>query len=294
MTGKHRKGEGSTSNRESFPPPSQGFLGRQKGFVVRHEDGFAGEGAEFGFAEGAAGFQETGDAPVSVWRRGDDAVVHGPVMNLAQGHAVAGVIIAAQLAIPKGDEVSGIDKGEVVHFPEADAEPAGGALEVVDLQDGAAEAGGPSRLGLGIVVLTFRERRREVLNAGFLKQEGKRAPGLGEIAGDDGPAQAEAFGGRKKPGGDGRRDAGKDLSAGTIPNERWCLQRLRTLWTCFEDQPPAFIPEVEERILRGVLIIALSDKLEVAGEPLPEVLAPGNVARPSAMRSRTASRSSGL
>lgn len=65
-----------TSSRESFQPPSQGFLGGKKGFVMRQEDGFAGEGAEFGFAEGAAGFQEAGDAPVSLWGRGDDAVVH--------------------------------------------------------------------------------------------------------------------------------------------------------------------------------------------------------------------------
>jgi hypothetical protein len=99
--------------------------------------------------------------------------------------------------------VRGIDKGEVVHFPQADAEAAGGALEVVDLQDGATEAGGASGFGFGIVVLTFRERRREVLNAGFLKQEGKRGPGLGEEAGDEGLAQAEAIGGGKKPGGDG-------------------------------------------------------------------------------------------
>jgi hypothetical protein len=42
--------------------------------------------------------------------------------------------------------------------------------------------------------------------------------------------------------------------------------------------------EVVERILWGVLVIALSDKLEVAGETLPEILAPGNaVGRGSAL-----------
>lgn len=107
--------------------------------ILREEDGFPGELVEFPFAVGAAGVDEAGDVPVEIraWR--DDVAVHGPMVVLAEGEAVGGVVVAG---FGEGNEMGGVDEGDVVAGGELDAEAAGGALVIVDGEDLAAEGGG--------------------------------------------------------------------------------------------------------------------------------------------------------
>ena len=61
--------------------------------------------------------------------RSDKIPVHGPVVVLAEGKAVGGVVV---LALGKRDEVGGVDEADIVSRRKLDAEAAGGALMVVD------------------------------------------------------------------------------------------------------------------------------------------------------------------
>ena len=122
-----------------------------------------------------------------------------------------------------------------------------------------------------------RERSGEVLDEGFLKQRGERGASVGKVAGDEGLAQAKAVEGGVEIGRDGRVDAGKDKAAAAISNEGWSLQRDRTVSADSLRQPPTFVPQVEKRILRCVLIIELLDVLKVAAEARPQIRTPRNV-----------------
>ena len=68
--------------------------------------------------------------------RGDEIPIHGPVVILAEGKTIGGVIVEA---IREGHEVRGVDERDVIAGGEADAEAAGGALVIVDFEDLAAE-----------------------------------------------------------------------------------------------------------------------------------------------------------
>ena len=74
--------------------------------------------------------------PVEVGPGGDDVAVHGPVVVLAEGKAVGGVVVAR---LGKRNEVCGIDEGHIVTGGKADAQAACGALVVVDVEDEPAE-----------------------------------------------------------------------------------------------------------------------------------------------------------
>ena len=69
---------------------------------------------------------------------GDDVAIHGPMVVFAEGEAVGGVVVAG---CGEGNEVGGVDEGDVVAGGEADAQAAGGTLVVVDVEDKAAEGG---------------------------------------------------------------------------------------------------------------------------------------------------------
>ena len=70
-----------------------------------------------------------------VGARSDEISVHRPVVVLAEGEAVGGVVV---LALGKRDEVGGFDEANVMAGGELDAEAAGGALVVIDGEDRAA------------------------------------------------------------------------------------------------------------------------------------------------------------
>lgn len=63
---------------------------------------------------------------------------------LAKGEAVGWVVVAG---FREGDEVGGIDEGDIVPGGEPDAEAAGGALVIVEIQYEAAEGGGAAVFG---------------------------------------------------------------------------------------------------------------------------------------------------
>ncbi len=98
-----------------------------------------GTHSEYFTKVGAAGVDEAGDVPVEVGAGGDDVAIHGPVVVFAEGEAVAGMVVAGG---GEGDEVGGVDEGDVVSGGEADAEAAGGALVIVDVEDEPAEGRG--------------------------------------------------------------------------------------------------------------------------------------------------------
>lgn len=126
--------------------------------ILGEEDGFPGEFVEFPFAVGAAGVDEAGDVPVEIGAGGDDVAIHGPVVVLAEGEAVGGMVVAGG---GEGDEVGGVDEGDVVSGGEADAEAAGGALVIVDVEDEPAEGGGAAVFGR-----VFGHARCWILNDG--------------------------------------------------------------------------------------------------------------------------------
>lgn len=128
----------SSSCGESFQSPLQACGIRVESLILRQEQGFPGQLDEFLFAVGAAGIEDFGNAPVMVGARGDEVPVHGPVVVLAEGEAVGGMIVAG---FGEGDEMGGVDEGDVVAGGELDAEAAGGALVIVDREDLAAEGG---------------------------------------------------------------------------------------------------------------------------------------------------------
>jgi len=112
--------------------------------ILRQQDGFSGEFHEFLFPGRASGVDELGDVPVEVGPGGEDVAVHGPVVVLAEGEAVGGVIVAA---FREGNEMGGIDEGDVTSRRKLDPQAAGGALVIVDLKDLAAESGAASVFG---------------------------------------------------------------------------------------------------------------------------------------------------
>jgi len=66
----------------------------------------------------------------------DEMTIHRPMVVLAEGKTIGGVIV---VAIREGHEVRGVDERDIVAGGEADAEAAGGALVIVDFEDLAAE-----------------------------------------------------------------------------------------------------------------------------------------------------------
>ena len=76
--------------------------------------------------------------------RRDEISVHGPVVVLAKREAVGRVVVET---VGEGDEVGGVDEGDIVAGVQADAQSAGGALVVVDFEDLAAERGAAAVFG---------------------------------------------------------------------------------------------------------------------------------------------------
>lgn len=247
------------------------------------------EGEQIGLASGAAGIQDGGNLPAALRGGSDEEAVHGPVMVLAQGDAIGGVVIAAVEGIAEGDEVRGIDEGEVVPLGQADAQAAGGALEVVGLQHDPAEAGGAPRAlvvlpraigGLEEVFIPVVLRLDQAFRDLVLDEE--QAEGrtcLREVAGDEGLPQSQPVVGREKPHGRSTGDGGPDVFPGHVTHEGCALQGDDARRGAPHRMPPAFLPEVEEGILRGVLIIAATHDLEVSCETLPQAAAPEDAVR---------------
>jgi len=112
----------------------QVLAGRPYVPVRRRNDAAAGEGHEEAGHVGVGGDLAGGDDGVGVGYS-HHPFVEGPVAELAQGHAVADVVV---LAFAPGDDMGGIHHG--VLFRRDDPHPAEGAAVVVGLHHDAAEA----------------------------------------------------------------------------------------------------------------------------------------------------------
>lgn len=260
-----------------------------KGLVARQQDTALMEGEQIGLASGAAGIQDRGNLPAALRRRGDEEAVHGPVMVFAQGDAIGGVVIAAVEGIAEGDEVRGIHKGEVVPLGQADAQAAGGALEVVGLQHDPAEARGASGAlvvlpraigGLEVVFIPVVLRLDQAFRDLVLDEEqAESRTSLREVAGDEGLPQSQPVVRREEPHGGSTGDGGPDAFPGHVTHQRCAFQGDDACRGAPHRVPPAFLPEVEEGILRGVLIIAATHDFKVSGETLPQAAAPEDAVR---------------
>lgn len=82
-------------------------------FVAGEEEGFSGEGEEFGFAGRAAGVEDVCDLPAVIGARSDDVSVHRPVVILTESETVGRVVV---VALGEGNEVGSVDEGDVVSF----------------------------------------------------------------------------------------------------------------------------------------------------------------------------------
>ena len=128
-----------------FASPRQPFRIRMKGFVFGEQEGFAGEVGEFLFAVGAARVDDLGYVPAVIRAGGNEVPIHRPVVVLAEGETVGWVVVAG---FRERDEVGGINEGNFVGDGETNAETAGGALMVVNLNDLTAEGRGATIFGL--------------------------------------------------------------------------------------------------------------------------------------------------
>ena len=109
---------------------------------------------EFLLAIGAAWVQAFCDMPMKVGPGGDDVAIHGPVVILAEGEAVGGVVVAG---LGKRDEVRGIDEGNIVASSEPNAQAACCTLMIVDVEDEPAK--GRTATVFGGLFCDERERR---------------------------------------------------------------------------------------------------------------------------------------
>ncbi len=82
--------------------------------------------------------------PMEVGPGGDDVAIHSPVVVLAEGEAVGGVVVAR---LGKRNEVCGIDEGHIVDGGKADAQAACGTLVVIDVEDEPAEGRATAVIG---------------------------------------------------------------------------------------------------------------------------------------------------
>jgi hypothetical protein len=106
--------------------------------ILREQQNLAGQSDEFLLPVRPSGIENLGNVPMMIGTRRDDIAIHRPMVVLAKREAVGGVVV---LTLRKGDEVGGVDEGDVVAGRELDAEAAGGALVIVDGEDLAAEGG---------------------------------------------------------------------------------------------------------------------------------------------------------
>ena len=195
---------------------------------------------------------------------GDEIPVHGPVMVFAKREAVGGVIV---LTLGKRDDVGGVDEGDVVAGGEFDPEAAGGALVIVDLENLAAERGGAAIFEF--VVGDFG--RWEWRHGSGCRPKQSRGM-VRKVSSDESLAHLPAVLGYGDEEFETVGETGKDLA--NITDERLGLQGLDSRGAVLGRQPETILAQVEEWILRAVLIIMFPDDFEPCRESIPQFPAP--------------------
>lgn len=236
--------------------------------ILRQEDGFPGEFHEFFFPGRASGVDELGYVPVEVWAGGEDVAVHGPVVVLAEGEAVGGVIVAAYR---EGNEVGGIDEGDVTGRGKFDPQAAGSALMIVDLKDLATESGAAAVFGF--VLGHCSSWWLEDVGGSIGRRRTKKLRGvLGEVAGDKGLAHLTSVFGQGDEELEAIGEAGVDqtqIGDPDFPTDGGDAIGL-------DRQPEAIPGEVAEREVGIALVVVFPHDIEARPEAIPQLLAPGD------------------
>lgn len=196
--------------------------------------------------------------------RGDDLAVHRPVVVLAEGQAVGGMVVAG---LSEGDEVGGVDEGDVAGGRKLDPQAAGGALVVVDFEDLAAERGRAAVFEF--VICDFGRWEWRHRTGSRPKQERGM---VGEVAGDEGFAHFPAILGDGDEEFETVGEPGEYLA--DVADERLGLQGFDSGGSMPGRLPEAILAKVEKRIFRAVLIIMFPDDFEPCRESVPQLPAP--------------------
>ena len=217
---------------------------------------------EVGFSGGSVRDEGGRDVPTKVRTGGNELAVHRPMVVLAQGEAVGRVVV---VAFGERNDVSGIDEGNATDR-QLDAQSAGSALVVVDLQDLATESRAAAKTGLFLGCAADRSGRR---------RRGVEQPGRAErkVAGDERLAETPAVLGEPDEQVEAISEASVDLIE--VGDERVAAQRRAAIG--FKRQPEAVAGEVAERGFGGVVVVALADESQTPGKPVPQRLAPRNL-----------------
>lgn len=196
--------------------------------------------------------------------RGDEISVHGPVVVFAKGEAISGMVVTA---LGERYEMGGVDEGDVLSGWEFDTEAAGGALVIVDFEDLAAESGRAAVFeflfgDFGGWERHHRSGCRPKQNGGMVRK----------VTGDESFAHFPAVFGDGDDEFEAVGETGRDLA--DVADEWLGLQRFYSRGAMFCRQPEAILAQVEERILRTVLIIVFPDDFEPCRESVPQFPAP--------------------
>lgn len=196
---------------------------------------------------------------------GEDVAVHGPVVVFAEGEAVGGVVVPRG---SEGNEVGGINEGNVVAGRQADAQSTSGALVVVDVEDQAAEG-----RTAAIFQRVIGDAEVGLLNVDF----GGLMLDLGEIrevAGEKCFAEALAGGGKRGEVLEPIGEPGEDLA--DLVDERRGPERQASGFLLDPGVPKTLGLQVEEGIFRRVLVVVFADEQEAGGKAVAEFAGPRN------------------
>lgn len=199
--------------------------------------------------------------PVMILAGCDEVPVHGPVVVFAEGEAVGRMVVAG---CGEWDEVGGVDEGDVVAGGEADAQAAGGALVIVDIEDETPERGGAAVFG-GLVCdaevrLTIDDFRLLIFDFGKMR----------EIAGDERLAHELAVRGNGGEVLEAIGEAGEDLA--DIGDADLPVDRGFTIG--FDGLPESIACQMAEGEIRVVLVVVFADEEEARREAVADFLAP--------------------
>ncbi len=175
------------------------------------------------------------------------------------------------MVVPRGGEgnqVCGIDEGDIVAGREADAQSASGALVVVDIEDQAAEG-----RTAAIFQRLFGDAEVGLMNVDF----GGLILDLGEIrevAGEKRFAEALAGGGKGSEMLEPIGEASEDLA--DLVDERRGPERQASGFLLDPGVPETLGLQVEEGIFRRVLVVVFADEQEAGGKAVAEFAGPRN------------------
>lgn len=194
--------------------------------------------------------------------RRDKVAVHCPVVIFTESKAVGRVVVAA---FCEGDEVGGIDEGDIVARGQADAEAAGGALVIVDFEYLAAESG---RTAVFKFVLGNFGRRKWHHGSGFRPKQNRGM--VREVA------ENECFTHFLAVLGDGDEElepvgeSGVDLA--DVGDTDFTAYRCGPVG--FEGLPETVSCQIAEGKIWVVLVVVFADEEKAGGKSVAEFLAP--------------------